>query len=591
MELPMDNSAAEEGSISSIERALSVTVLLALSVVVMLSMICGTVTAADPVGIVTDFENGTVTDNWYGDTDNASFDSTTAQSGSQSVKLIESSGVIRSDPANESLPRYPQRGDSWVYYTRLEAGHSYPPNSKFRWASSMPGEYANYQIEADKQASTLKIAKRNATGFHFIDKTSVSIPASEWLRVEVTHALDGTITVTLYDSTGSKLATASGVDTDHTDGKIGLNEGGDGAIWTDNISITNTNTTHGTVTDTDGNAIDDATVEAVNTSTGKTEHTTTTDSTGSYRLSLPPGEYEVTASADGYENTTKTVDVPEGGTMLDFCLGDCSSSSKGYTQTFELDDQSGKYPDPEFEVKEPDLSEYQGSKVLTKGDNWQTVDSTTFNHEDEAFVELENDSLYLLSLRDGGALYEQSGFEAHHSNDVYVIQPGKNESVNGTNVTATPTPINTSRENVSVTPYDGGIRLTYDGEEPLDDFEYSLEGPDDKTYNVSRDFEEPTSYFQSDLEDPVIGNASENSEDYTVDWNSSTTDGEELGGQIDVGENQGYEFGSGGSDGGGGGGGGLVPADSGGDSPIWVTAVPALAAIGYAVYRSRSTGV
>jgi hypothetical protein len=299
-------------------------------------------------------------------------------------------------------------------------------------------------------------------------------------------------------------------------------------------------------------------------------------------------------TGDGYDSTP--VVVEDEAYVDSYSSGNWEtsddSSSSGYTQTFRLDDHSGNYPNPEFTVKKPDLTEYQGSKVLTKGDQWQTVDSTTFNHNDRAYVELANDTYYLLSLRDGGALYEQSGFQGNHSNDIHVIQPGRNESVKTTNATATPTatPFNTSRDNVSVTPYDGGIRLTYDGEEPLDDFDYSLEGPDDKTYNVSRDFEEPTDYFQSDLEDPLIDNASENSEEYEVDWNSSTTDGEELGGEIDVGENQGYEFGAGGSDGGDGGGGGVVPTDSGGGSPIWVTAVPALAAIGYTVYRRRGNG-
>jgi hypothetical protein len=297
-------------------------------------------------------------------------------------------------------------------------------------------------------------------------------------------------------------------------------------------------------------------------------------------------------TADNYSNTTKTVDVPASGTTLDFCLGDCSSSSSGYTQTFELDDQAGKFADPTLTVEEGDAGSLkEGGRDPSSSSQWQMVEETSFNHNNRAYVDLKNDTYYLLSLQDGGAVYQQAGFKGNYTNDVYVIQPGQNESVNETNATATATPFNTSRDNVSVTPYDGGIRLTYDGEEPLDDFDYSLEGPDDKTYNVSRDFEEPTNYFQSDLEDPLIGNASENSEEYEVDWNGSTTDGQELGGEIDVGENQGYKFGSGGSDSGGGGGGGIVPADSGGGSPIWVTALPALAAIGYAVYRSRSSGV
>jgi hypothetical protein len=341
-----------------------------------------TAAAVDPVGIVTDFENGTVTDNWHGDTDNASFDSSTAQSGSQSVNITHyNEQGIYSDPANESLPRYPQRGDSWTYYVRHPTGtYQNEPDSPFEWARE--GQKW-YEINVREGEDEILIAKHNASGFDVIDRTSFSPPEGEWLRVEVSHDLDGTITATVYDSTGSQLATVSGVDTTFTDGRIRLQEGNGGNVWFDNITITNTNTTHGTVTDADGNAITDATVEAVNTSNGTTEHTTTTDSTGSYRLSLSPGEYYVTASADGYENSTKTVDVPAGGTTVDFTLGsrttitdpdpsDGSTVSEPPVELSVLADstnESVQYITVEFYQKEDGSSDTQiGSSTVSPGD-------------------------------------------------------------------------------------------------------------------------------------------------------------------------------------------------------------------------------
>jgi len=141
---------------------------------------------------------------------------------------------------------------------------------------------------------------------------------------------------------------------------------------------------------------------------------------------------------------------------------------------------------------------------------------------------------------------------------------------------------------VSVVPYEGGIRVTYDGE-TLESFAYELEGPNGSVYNVSRDFEEPTDYFQTDLNDTVTDNASEDSEDYTIDYNATTWDGEEWGGELEAGENTGLSFG-GSTGSSGGGGGGIVADDAGSDAPLVVTAVPAVAAIGYALYRRRRRG-
>ena len=76
----------------------------------------------------------------------------------------------------------------------------------------------------------------------------------------------------------------------------------------------------GTITDADGDPITDATVEAVNTSTGSVESSTTTDSSGNYELSLEAGEYDIETTATLKETKTKTVDVSSGGETVDFTL-------------------------------------------------------------------------------------------------------------------------------------------------------------------------------------------------------------------------------------------------------------------------------
>ncbi len=73
-----------------------------------------------------------------------------------------------------------------------------------------------------------------------------------------------------------------------------------------------TNTTSaiaGVVTDSTGAVVPGAIVKAINTGTGEIR-TTTTDASGSYRLSqLSPGRYTVTAAAGGFEKSSQTIDV------------------------------------------------------------------------------------------------------------------------------------------------------------------------------------------------------------------------------------------------------------------------------------------
>jgi protocatechuate 3,4-dioxygenase beta subunit len=381
----------------------------------MLSMISGTAAAADPVGIVTDFENGTVTDNWYGDVYNASFDSSTAQSGSQSVNITHSG--IRSDPANESLLRYPQRGDSWDYHIRLPTGSYTNVGGSFNWAE---GGDARYIISIIKGVDELRIEKTNSTGYYKLETTSLPVPAGEWLRVQVTHALDGTITASVFDSTGSQLGTASVVDTEGTDGGIQLQEKSDGHVWFDNITITDTNTTHGTVTDGDGDPIQGATVEAVNNSTGTIEHSTTTDSAGSYRLPLDPGEHEVTASADGYENTTKTVDIPEGGTTVSFeLLGQLGSFTFLGPDRTEITDRETRVElyeasDEEEALREPRywLDETTREPIATGSGSSIQVDA----------IGDERNEWYVVAFR------SEDGSETQYRDSRFIYAPGTNKT-------------------------------------------------------------------------------------------------------------------------------------------------------------------
>ena len=78
-------------------------------------------------------------------------------------------------------------------------------------------------------------------------------------------------------------------------------------------------TLSGTVTDSDGNPIPDATVEAINASTRSTEANATTDTNGTYEMTVDSGDYDVTASKSGLSPRTKSVTVA-GDTTVNFTL-------------------------------------------------------------------------------------------------------------------------------------------------------------------------------------------------------------------------------------------------------------------------------
>ncbi|MES3160328.1 MAG: S8 family serine peptidase, partial [Halorubrum sp.] len=75
----------------------------------------------------------------------------------------------------------------------------------------------------------------------------------------------------------------------------------------------------GTVTDSDGEPIEGATVTVE-----ETGFETTTDEDGHYELLAEPGEYTVTATGFGFEEVSETVDIPDDETFVeqDFELGD-----------------------------------------------------------------------------------------------------------------------------------------------------------------------------------------------------------------------------------------------------------------------------
>lgn len=96
---------------------------------------------------------------------------------------------------------------------------------------------------------------------------------------------------------------------------VGLLMGVSGAVSAQNTTSTAYIT--GTVTDDSGNSL--AAVEVtVSDDTGETIRTVETTSNGEFTTEVPPGEYEVSASATGYESSVTQVSVTDGQTEAVF---------------------------------------------------------------------------------------------------------------------------------------------------------------------------------------------------------------------------------------------------------------------------------
>jgi protocatechuate 3,4-dioxygenase beta subunit len=176
----------------------------------------------------------------------------------------------------------------------------------------------------------------------------------------------------------------------------------------------------GTVTDADGNPVDNATVEAVNTSTGTTEAATQINATGGYEVGVDAGEYDITASADGYDTTTKTVDVPEGGTTVSFeLLGQLGSFTFLGPDRTEITDRETRVElyeasDEEEALREPRywLDETTREPIATGSGSSIQVDA----------IGDERNEWYVVAFR------SEDGAETQYRDSRFIYAPGTNKT-------------------------------------------------------------------------------------------------------------------------------------------------------------------
>lgn len=235
----------------------------------------------------------------------------------------ETSGYRYDIHSTSGLNTYPEAGDRFSFRTRIYTMGRNVSQTYFAVQSEKddPNGYLIGIEPYNDQIELRKIYGTNDQDVLSSNNVDLSRYSDEWLKFVIDWGANGEITYIAYDSNGSEIARGTGTDTDYKSGGVGYKinnrNGNSGTVYWDAVTLTEK--VNGTVTDSDGNPVENATLEAANASTGSTEDSTTTDSTGTYRLWVTPGEYNITSTAEGYPNTTKTVPV-SGDTTVNFTL-------------------------------------------------------------------------------------------------------------------------------------------------------------------------------------------------------------------------------------------------------------------------------
>jgi len=287
----------------------------------------GGVASADRNGSIDDFEDGNMSEWILTAGTSSGTQSQTVYEGSEAA-VVKESGGSAVWASEKGLDRYPVAGDTFEarVYIR-DAGKSEQAFLIFGANDTTGSGFYRLKMDAPGTSSAeLELEKsKDGTGTTLDEDTTVGAPEGTWFRVRVAWGINGQITATVYDGAGAEITTLQATDEMSEGGGIRMQVYNSEAYF-DALEITSSETTHGRVTDGDGNPLPEATVEAVNTSTGNVVERANTTVAGEYALSLSDGTYDIRASKSGYPDKNKTVDVPSERSGVDLQLAESGSS-------------------------------------------------------------------------------------------------------------------------------------------------------------------------------------------------------------------------------------------------------------------------
>jgi hypothetical protein len=342
---------------------------------------------------------------------------------------------------------------------------------------------------------------RNPTGGYSFESTGVNA-TNNYVVVELSNIDYGSDTYdfSIYDD-GSKVFSKSDVPFAASTDSIsnfdfikGTNQAWHMDEFRKNGSVGQT--VSGTLTDSEGSAIAQGTVELEQA--GTVVKTATTNSTGYYEFgAVSSGDYTVKATASGYQSKETSLSVSGAPRTVDLTLYESGT----FSREFQLGEEASKtYPpsmatlnlyrfDRAIEFPLPD-----GTTLKAGPGDWNKVESTDFNGYGKATARLSNGEPYRVEVvatsGDRTTRWESLGWRADKDEpDPYLITLGSSTDTTPT-ATGSPTPTGTATSSGKVTPSGpGGVSypgVTY----PTDPFDLDGDGeyfdaPDGSGGNVS----------------------------------------------------------------------------------------------------------
>jgi len=197
---------------------------------------------AIPDSVIDNFEetiygdqNKTLSDIYGGDIESYSRQPTVVADGNQALEGT-SSGIISS---TSGLNRYPDRGTKFAYNVRATSDRF--SASLIFGTQNETATPAGYSVEINWGNSAVRIGVLDGSGnINIISTGSNDYVTDEWYRVEIDWATDGTITVTVFNSTDTQVDSASATDTSYIGGGIGWRQFADasgGPFYLDNARL------------------------------------------------------------------------------------------------------------------------------------------------------------------------------------------------------------------------------------------------------------------------------------------------------------------------------------------------------------------
>lgn len=211
--------------------------------------------------------------------------------------------------------------DKYLYWGEsADYGQMYADDGSAGWANSHSKAVEGMDLAQD--GSTLYIGSFLNSGSGYVIAADTADGSTKWTSDRATDRVYGVganieNTNVAYGSSDNTLYVENTADQSLNWSKSYTDYPFTVEYSTDYTGVSTGDPVTGTVTDSAGNAVSDATVSADHPDVDSV----TTASDGSYELTVPdPADYNITAD-NGTYSLTKTVSVPDGGTTEDFQLG------------------------------------------------------------------------------------------------------------------------------------------------------------------------------------------------------------------------------------------------------------------------------